>query len=271
MSTLVDPSPVHISADSWLVPHLLPAGPDTFMPVNSMVIRGEQPVIVDTGAPVHRETWLQKVFNLVEPEDVRWVFLSHDDSDHIGNLDQVMDACPNATIVANFFTCERVAGVAPLPLDRMRWLEPGEALDIGDRVLRAVLPPLFDAPTTRGLYDERTRVLWAADSFVCPTPGPVFTHGDVPAELWDEAFAPFNSMVAPWHALCDTDRFRQHVDQVERLPLSAVASGHGPILTGAAIDDAFRRVRALAGAPIIPPPGQALLEEILAGAAAAVA
>ncbi|HUR14498.1 MAG TPA: hypothetical protein VM097_08390, partial [Mycobacteriales bacterium] len=109
------------------------------------------------------------------------------------------------------------------------------------------------------------------DSFACPTPGPVFTHGDLPAELWDEAFAPFNSMLAPWHALCDTQRFRQHVDQVERLPLSAIASGHGPILTGTAIDDAFRRVRALAGAPIIPPPGQQLLDQILLGAAESVA
>jgi flavorubredoxin len=46
-----------------------------------MVIRGRQPVIVDTGAPVHRAQWLEKVFSVVEPEDVRWIFLSHDDGD----------------------------------------------------------------------------------------------------------------------------------------------------------------------------------------------
>jgi hypothetical protein len=39
-----------------------------------MVIRGREPVIVDTGAPVHREQWLEKVFSVVEPEDVRWIF-----------------------------------------------------------------------------------------------------------------------------------------------------------------------------------------------------
>ena len=50
------------------------------------------------------------------------------------------------------------------------------------------------------------------------------------------------------------------------MPLTAVASGHGPVLRGDAIDDAFRRVRAMAGAPIAAPPGQSLLDQILAGA-----
>ena len=36
-------------------PNLAPAGPDVYIPVNSMVIRGAEPVIVDTGAPVHRD------------------------------------------------------------------------------------------------------------------------------------------------------------------------------------------------------------------------
>jgi hypothetical protein len=31
--------------------------------------------------------------------------------------------------------------------------------------MRLVLPPIFDGPTTRGLFDERTGVLWGVDSF----------------------------------------------------------------------------------------------------------
>ena len=61
---------------------------------------GEEPMIVDTGTPANREQWLEDVFGLVEPEDVRWVFLSHDDVDHTGNLDSVMERCPNATLVS---------------------------------------------------------------------------------------------------------------------------------------------------------------------------
>ena len=64
--------------------------------INSMVILGAEPVIVDTGTPANRTQWLEDVFSLVEPEDVRWIFLSHDDVDHTGNLDEALAACPNA-------------------------------------------------------------------------------------------------------------------------------------------------------------------------------
>jgi hypothetical protein len=140
---------------------------------------------------------------------------------------------------------------------------------VGDRRLHAVLPPLFDAPTSRGLYDDSTGVLWAADSFACPTPGPLLWVDDIPTPMYDDAFPAFNSMIAPWLTWVDTARYRAHVDAVEGLGLSAVASCHGPILTGAAIPDAFDRIRALAGAAPVPSPGQDLLDELLAAATAA--
>ena len=77
--------------------------------VNSMVITGAEPVIIDCGPSVSREAWLETVFGLVEPEDVRWIFLSHDDVDHTGNLLQVLEACPQATLVTNWFSMERMA------------------------------------------------------------------------------------------------------------------------------------------------------------------
>ena len=126
-----------IAPDTWLIPNLAPAGDGLYLPVNSMVIRGRQPVIIDTGAPVHRTLWLEKVFSVVEPEDVRWIFLSHDDGDHTGALFDVLERCRNATLVTNFFSVERLALEKPaLPLERMRWIEPGGSFDAGDRMLQ---------------------------------------------------------------------------------------------------------------------------------------
>lgn len=72
----------------------------------------------------------------------------------------VLDLCPSATLVTNFFAVERLALEKPaVPLQRMRRLEPSDALDIGDRRMRLVLPPIFDGPTTRGIYDERPGVM----------------------------------------------------------------------------------------------------------------
>jgi flavorubredoxin len=259
-------APYCIADDAWLIPNLAPAGQDVFLPVNAMVIRGTEPVIVDTGAPVHQQSVLDQVFSLVDPEDVRWIYLSHDDGDHIGALHEMLDRCPRATLVVNFFITERLALEHALPLDRMIWLGPDDVLDVGDRTLHLVVPPIFDGPTTRALFDARTRVLWSVDSFAALTPGDGYEVGDLPAEMYDETFRLLNSLISPWHQWLDAAKYRAHVDRVAALDPVATASAHGPVLRDAAIDDAFDRVRAMAGEPIVPPPGQELLDDLVATA-----
>ncbi len=253
-----------IAPETWLIPNLAPAGDGLYLPVNSMVIRGRQPVIVDTGAPVHRALWLEKVFSVVEPEDVRWIFLSHDDGDHTGGLLDVLERCRNATLVTNWFSVERLALEKPaLPLQRMRWIEPGGSIDVGDRVLQLFRPPIFDGPTTRGLFDPKTAAMWIVDSLACLTPGSLDAR-DLPADLLEQCMPALNSAVSPWHAWLDRAVYGRHVDAVEAYGARTVASAHGPVLRDGLLDDAFDRLRGLAGSPIIPTPGQELLDTLIA-------
>ena len=78
--------PYRVAPDTWVIPEIVPGPPGTIVPMNSMVITAAEPVIVDTGNVLSRAEWLEAAFSIVEPEDVRWVFLSHDDHDHSGNL-----------------------------------------------------------------------------------------------------------------------------------------------------------------------------------------
>jgi flavorubredoxin len=258
-------SPVRVAAETFLIPNLAPAG-DHYLPVNSLLIRGDEPIVVDTGAPVHHDHWVDMVFGLVDPADVRWVFLSHEDGDHVGALDTVLESAPQATLVTNFFGTERRALEAPVPLQRSVWLEPGETFVAGDRRLRLVLPPIFDGPATRGLFDESTGVLWAVDSFAAMTTGAVHHLDDLPNDLVNETFEFLNSLVSPWHEWLDPAKYGRHVDAVRSLRPRVVTSAHGPVIAGDAIDDAFARVRALAGQPRHVPPGQEQLDQILASA-----
>src|SRR5688572_23129231 len=87
-----------IAPDTYVVRQLIGEGvAPVAIHMNSLVITGEEPVIVDTGAAITRAGWLEHTFELVDPYDVRWIYLSHDDVDHTGNLLQVLDMCPNAT------------------------------------------------------------------------------------------------------------------------------------------------------------------------------
>jgi flavorubredoxin len=257
-------TPQEIAPETWLIPNLAPAGDGVYLPVNSMVIRGEEPVIVDTGAPVHQAEWREKVFSLVDPQDVRWIFLSHDDPDHTGSLTEALELCPNATLVTNFFSVERLALEKPaLPIDRMRWIEPGGSFDAGDRTLHLFKPPVFDGPTTRGLYDPTTAAMWIVDTFAILTPGAIHHIQDLPCDLVEDNLRAFTSLVSPWHEWLDPAAYRAHVDEVEAMGILAIASAHGPIVTGDAIRECFEVVRSMAGQPIIPAPGQDVLDDLV--------
>jgi flavorubredoxin len=259
--------PYRIAPDTYLIPNLVPAEPGTYVMVSSLVILAEEPIVVDTGAPLHREQVLRNISSVVDLDDVRWVFLSHDDGDHLGNMHAVLEAAPEAKVVSNFFSNER-AFLEPdraLPLDRQVWLEAGTSFDAGDRRLHLFRPPVFDGPTTRGLYDESTGVMWAVDSFAAMTTGAVYEAPDLPSDLYDETFSLFNSMISPWHQWLSPEVYGRHVRDIEAIGAETIASAHGPVLRGSFVAGAFDRVRALAGQPNVPPPGQEALDARLAG------
>ena len=155
--------PYEVAPETFVIPWVLEAPPVGCFPMNSLVIRGKEPVIVDTGSPANRAEWLANVSSIVDPEDVKWIFLSHDDRDHSGNLLAALDACPNATLLTTWFMVGRMFEEWATPLDRCRFVNDGDTIDVGDRRLVALRPPVFDNPTTRGLFDERTGVLWSVD------------------------------------------------------------------------------------------------------------
>jgi flavorubredoxin len=262
--TLLPTSPQLIAADTWLIPTLAQVPSGGYVGAHSMVIRGAEPVIVDTGASLVRDHWTSSVFSVVDPVDVRWIYLSHDDHDHIGNVFAALDACPNATLIASYPIVSRLAGDVELPIERMRWLNEGASLALPDRCLTAVRPPMFDSPSTRALFDSSTRVLWAVDSFGALVPGEVYERADVPAELYTASFDDVNLGNTPWLSWVDREKFAAHVYESASLRPEVVASAHGPVHRGDEIADAFGRTFDLVGRSPVVPPGQDVLEMLLA-------
>lgn len=240
-------APYKIAEETFVIPWNLPAPPVGLFPMNSMVIRGAEPTLIDTGAPACRNEWLTAAWELVDPLDVRWVFLSHDDRDHSGNLVQVMEACPNATLLTSWFAVGRMFEEWETPLDRVRFLNDGDRIDVGDRELVALRPPVFDNPTTRGVFDTHTGAYWSVDTFATNIPEPMVES----AALSDSAFAEGQlfggRLVAPWHELLDDVKYQRYVDRVQQLDISVVAGCHTPVIRGSRIEEAFATTRSLPG------------------------
>ena len=261
--------PTLIAKDTYVIHQVQPAlGEPLFVYLNSMVIRGREPMIVDTGTPANRAQWLEDAFSLVEPEDVRWVFVSHDDVDHSGNLDEVMTACTNATLICTWAMVERHTNCFDFPLERCRWVMDGESIDIGDRTLQAVRPPVYDSPTTRGLFDPTTGVYWAVDTFATPLPDPAMGIADLDPEFWDFGLGLFAlGAVSPWLSMVDPAEYSRYVDRSQSLDIATIAACHSPVIEGEFIDKAFARIRELPTIDPPPVPDQSVLDQIVAATA----
>lgn len=233
--------------------------------INSMLIRGAEPVIVDTGSIANRRQWLEDTFGLIDPKDVRYVYISHDDIDHTGNLAEVMELCTNATLIATWALIERHASAFNFPLDRTVWLNDGEHLDLADRRLTVARPPLWDSPTTRGLFDNFTGVYWAVDAFATPVSAALEpTVADLDPDFWREGMTMFAyNALSPWLSMVDPKLFIDHCEHIKRLRMTTIASAHSPTITGDSVDEAFELVCQLPVVDAPPMPGQVELDHII--------
>ena len=257
-------SPYEVAPDTFVIPWILEAPPVGLFCMNSLVIRGQEPVLVDTGSPANRDEWLANVSSVVDLDDVRWIFLSHDDRDHAGNLLTALDVCPNATLATTWFSVGRMAEEWMTPLDRVRFVNEGDRLDVGDRTLTAVRPPVFDNPTTRGVFDDRTGVFWSVDTFALPVSQPLEDVADIPDDEFDEGQLLGGRVVAPWHPWLDDAKFRAYVSEVQSMPIEVIASCHVPAIRGDRIGRAFDVLRRLPTEQAWSPFTQADLEGWLA-------
>ena len=93
-------------------------------------------------------------------------------------------------------------------------------------MLHAVRPPIFDSPTTRGLFDPSTGVYWSSDTF--GTSMPVTHVGDIPEEQWTGALNMCSHYVSPWLSMIEDAPFQRSVDRVAELCPTVVAGCHTP-------------------------------------------
>jgi flavorubredoxin len=246
----------------------LPVPTIGFLPVNAFVLHSAEPVVVDTGVSLPDRGFMEALGSVVDPKDVRWIWLTHPDRDHTGALFDLLEAAPMARVVTTFLSAGIMATDRPLPMDRVHLINPGQSLDVGDRTLTAFRPPLFDSPATTGFFDHRSRTCVASDCFGAPMSSPDLAEGDdvrdVPADELRSAQLLWATVDSPWVHVADQDAYMRTVQPLRDMDPQTILSSHLPPVTG----DIGRCFDMLGVAPLADPyvgPDQRALEEMLAG------
>lgn len=266
-------------------PTLLPArrvGPDTdlfathlplpglgILPVNAYLIHAREPVLVDTGIAALQDDFLAALADRIDLGDLRWIWLTHADADHVGALRAVLDAAPRARLVTSYLGMGKL-GLQQIPLDRTWLLNPGQELDVGDRRLLALRPPVYDAPESTALFDARSRQLFSADCFGAVLAEPVAEAAEVARSELSEGLALWAAIDAPWLSLLGRETLATACSPLRDLKPQRVLSSHLPPAEG--LDDLlYAGIEAARRRPPFVGPDQAALENATQAADPALA
>ncbi|WP_369145227.1 MBL fold metallo-hydrolase [Streptomyces sp. R44] len=237
------------------------------IPVNAYVLTAAEPVVVDTGLSVEDRDFVATLGGIMDPADVRWIWLTHPDRDHTGGIFDLLDAAPRARVVTTFLGFGIMTTERPLPMDRVYFLNPGQSLDVGDRTLHAFRPPLFDNPATVGFYDDRTRICFSSDCFGGPMPSAEIAESGHASDLKPEelrrAQLLWATLDSPWVHLVDPEKYRATLAPLAELNPEILLCTHLP----PAVRMTDRMLETIAAAPDSDPfvgPDQAALERLLA-------
>lgn len=224
------------------------------LPINAYVLRAEEPVLIDTGVGVDQADFVDAVSSIIDLPALKWVWLTHDDADHTGNIARIFELAPNARLVTNAFSAMRMATWWQVPLDRVHAIRPGDTVDLGDRTLRAVPPPVYDSPLSIGAVDESTGALFSVDAFGALLPEPTENVADVPPEALAGGMVGWALSDSPWVHMVDRQQFSGALDRVRNLQPTHVFSSHLPAASGSSLDHFLGVLESVPDAePFVPP------------------
>ena len=232
--------------------------------INSFVLHGDVPVLVDTGPVVERESFMTALESVIDPGDLRWIWLTHTDGDHIGALGHLLAECPDIEVITTFLGVGMMSVSDPLPLDRVHLVNPGQSITLGRRTLTALRPPTFDNPSTTGFFDTSSGVLFPADCFGALLQDVHKNAAELSAADLHEGQVFWATIDSPWLHRVDRGTLAHELEAVAAWKPSLILSSHLPAAPGSMTDQFLASLAAVPDAEPFVGPDQVALEQMLA-------
>ena len=190
---------------------------------NSYFINAEKKAIVETSKEKFWDVYESKIRRVVNPEEIEYIILDHTEPDHTGNVRNLLNIAPHATIVGSQ---NAIRYLKDMIGDDFKSLivKDGHTLDLGNKTLRFISAPNLHWPDSIYTYLEEDKLLFTCDSF-----GAHFCHPDMFDDLvgdYSDAFQYyFDVILKPYSKF-----LLKAIDKIRDLDIDTICTGHGPIL-----------------------------------------
>jgi len=177
----------------------------------------EEPVLIQTGAVPQAQATLPQLKQLLGKKPLKYILISHFESDECGGLSLVLQEYPEAVAVCSETTARRLWGFGIA--QKVEIKKPGETLHGSDFELHVIAYPSEMHLWEGVLFMEAKRGIFFSSDLMFQMGE---THGQVLESRWEDAIAASGADQLP-----APEMIKKLSDDLRALHPAFVASGHG--------------------------------------------
>ena len=202
---------------------------------NSYILKGTEGIaLFETVKEKFFDEHLDKVRNVVNPEDITYVLVNHTEPDHAGSVAKILDYAPNATVVGSTLAIKYLSNIINRPF-KSKAVKDGETLSLGNKTLKFISVPQLHWPDTMYTYVIEDETLVTCDSFGAHYSDPCILKSSLPESKEDDYVEAYNyyfrMIMGPFKPFV-----LKALDKIKDLNLSYICPGHGLVLDKSNID-----------------------------------
>ena len=195
-----------------------------------VLLNGDQPVLIDCGSHLHRESIMADLDNVLEDRRPAYIFLTHSELPHAGNISSVVGRWQDIHCVVSNVMLAYIEVLPTLPLSQITQATAGSTVSVGGRTLEFVTALLKDQPGSQWIYDGQTQTLFSGDGFGyhCPPEQSGRFSDEIPGGIQTEQFESYHRQTFRFLRWIMPERFNADLDRLfGMLPISIIAPIHG--------------------------------------------
>ena len=194
---------------------------------NSYLVVDDKVALIDFVKAPFAEEQMARISEVIDPGKVDYIVANHAEPDHSGSIRRVIEACPNAEVVATercINTLQKYYGgdlkITPI--------EKKPALNLGKRSLSFVPVPMAHWPDSMVSYMPEEKLLFSNDAFGQHLASSGRFDDEVNgAELMQEASIYYANILMPlWRSVS------RALKALEGVPVEMIAPSHGVVWRG---------------------------------------